>query len=183
MLIIGCSQVNLRGVTSCPGFRGQSSVICHMPVSLRGSQFFKALFRNRSHVNLITAFCGEAGSSLLSDFLDQEPETWPDEVVLLRSRLLGRQSGPCSLLIPPRLHTIWLWGWNSSSWVQAGRGGGGEAHPEGGLVLSCLSEERVFPSSAWLCCVSLVTVAPGCTEHQGFGFPLLVTCGRCPGLE
>lgn len=51
----------------------------------RGLQFFKALLRERSHVNLIIAPCGEEGSLLLPDFLDQEPKMEPDEVVLPRS--------------------------------------------------------------------------------------------------
>lgn len=54
-------------------------------------------------MDLIMALCAEAGSLLLSDFLDQEHKTWPDEVVLPRSRLSGRQSGACSFLTPPGL--------------------------------------------------------------------------------
>lgn len=76
----------------------------------RGLQFFKALLREGSHVNLIIAPCGEEGSLLLPNFLDQEPKMEPDEVVMLS----GRLSGAHSLLTPARSRTVGLWGWNSS---------------------------------------------------------------------
>lgn len=65
-------------------------------------------------MDMIMALCAEARSSLLSDFLDQEHKTWPDEVVLPRSRLSGRQAGACSFLTPARPCLIRIWGWNSS---------------------------------------------------------------------
>ena len=56
-------------------------------------------------------------------------------------------------------------------------------HQEGDLALSCLGEESMVPSRAWLRCVSVTTPALGQGGHRGPRLSLSITGNRCPLRE